>query len=378
MDAARDAGCPSNRCYGKHLVAKFPVSVIVFGRGTGVRRGRHGQIRTGQLPPCCGDCLCQAQLSLAFPAGFWHGKVSEDPRGGARGARWACTGPGEQVALHYAVRIGELPINAPTEVRLGESTLGHSFRTAGHPGKGGGTGTLVGLQPSPAGPVALAGAACSCSTCLQPHQSRAWESRLPPPAAAIGLHGTESPSNEQRNKSYKAGRDLLDFNILEIMRTFLLACNTTGPNRITTRIYPCAFPRRGVGFSRGEETARETAGLCGEQDGGATLHLQTSRGGSRASGCPNSSGSVPLPTHHPARAGTDPRPQPGLAAESRKGGSAAAAAWTSNASTLHRPEDALGWGHSLGWGESHELPRRSLLVLTHRSQNRRTGTATRK
>lgn len=86
------------------------------------------------------------------------------------------------------------------------------------------------------------------STCLQPCQGCASESCLPSPGAAIGLHGTESPSNEQRNKSYKAGRDLLDFNILEIMRTFLLACNITGPNRITTRIYPRAFLWRWVGF----------------------------------------------------------------------------------------------------------------------------------
>lgn len=318
MDAARDAGCPSNRCYGKHLVAKFPVSVIVFGRGAGVRRDRHGRIRTGQLPPRCGDCLCQAQLSLAFPAGFWHGEVSEDPRGGARGAQWACTGPGEQVALHYAVRIGELPINAllaqpcPNRGALGGIHAGAQLRNsrtswergwhgdtrgaAAVPSRssGSGRGCLL-LQHLPAAPAEPCGG-----------------KPPPPPAAAIGLHGTESPSNEQRNKSYKAGRDLLDFNILEIMRTFLLACNTTGPNRITTGIYPCAFPRRGVGVSRGEQTARGTAGLCGEQDGGTTLHRQTSRGGSRASGCPNGSGSVPLPTHHPARAGTDPRPQPGL------------------------------------------------------------------
>lgn len=122
---------------------------------------------------------------------------------------------------------------------------GHSSRTAGRSGKGGGTGTLEGCSHAQRGPVALDGAA---SSCLWPHQVCALGNSLAPPGAAIGLHGTESPSNEQRNKSYKAGRDLLDFNILEIMRTFLLPCNITGPNRITTRIYPHAFPWCWVGF----------------------------------------------------------------------------------------------------------------------------------
>lgn len=88
----------------------------------------------------------------------------------------------------------------------------------------------------------------ACSTFLQPCQGCASGSCLPPPGAAIGLHGTESPSNEQRNKSCKAGRDLLAFNILEIMRTFLLACIITGPNRITTKIYPHASRWCRVGF----------------------------------------------------------------------------------------------------------------------------------
>lgn len=79
------------------------------------------------------------------------------------------------------------------------------------------------------------------------------ESRLPPPGAAIGLHGTESPSNERINKSCKAAGDLLDFNIGEIMRTFLLACNITGPNRITTGLYPHAFPGAGHAFTRGRD-----------------------------------------------------------------------------------------------------------------------------
>lgn len=79
------------------------------------------------------------------------------------------------------------------------------------------------------------------------------ESRLPPPGAAIGLHGTESPSNERINKSCKAAGDLLDFNIGEIMRTFLLACNITGPNRITTGLYPHAFPGTGHAFTRGRD-----------------------------------------------------------------------------------------------------------------------------
>ncbi|XP_062442084.1 uncharacterized protein LOC134146004 isoform X2 [Rhea pennata] len=77
-------------------------------------------------------------------------------------------------------------------------------------------------------------------------QTWRWESCLRTPAAAMGLHGAESPSAERRNKSCKAVWDLLDFNILEIMRTFLLTCNITGPNRITTRIYPDAFPRHWV------------------------------------------------------------------------------------------------------------------------------------
>lgn len=142
-------------------------------------------------------------------------------------------------------------------VGFGEPMLGQSPGTAGHPGKGGGTGAAVGLEPSPSGDQWLRTGlpAPARSTGPRPHQVRASKSFLPAPGAAIGLHGTESPSNEWRNKSYKAGRDLLDFNILEIMRAFLLACNITGPNRITTRIYPHAFPWRWVGFQlrRGDD-----------------------------------------------------------------------------------------------------------------------------
>jgi len=46
--------------------------------------------------------------------------------------------------------------------------------------------------------------------------------------------------------------------------------------------------------------AGETARLSGEQDGGAPPRLPESRGGARAAGCPNSSGSVHLPVHPPA------------------------------------------------------------------------------
>lgn len=130
-------------------------------------------------------------------------------------------------------------------MHFGEFMPGHSSRTVGHPGKGGGTGTFECWSHAQREPLALDGAACSC---LWPHQVCTSEKSLPPPGAAIGLHGTESPSNERRNKSYKAGQDLLDFNILEIMRTFLLPCNIMGPNRITTRIYPHAFPWCWVGL----------------------------------------------------------------------------------------------------------------------------------
>lgn len=88
------------------------------------------------------------------------------------------------------------------------------------------------------------------------------ESCLPSPGAAIGLHGTESPSNERINKSCKAAGDLLDFNIGEIMRTFLLACNITGPNRITTGLYPCAFPGAGHTFTRGSDVLSGCSQPC--------------------------------------------------------------------------------------------------------------------
>lgn len=52
---------------------------------------------------------------------------------------------------------------------------------------------------------------------------------------------------------------------------------------------------------------------------GHPLGLQKSGGGARPWGCPNSSVSVPLPIHPPARAGADPRPRPRLAAGSGKG-----------------------------------------------------------
>lgn len=77
MDAARDAGCPSNGCYGKHFVGEISshihVSVIVLGKIPGVRRARHGWLRTGQAAAAAvvGDCLCRAWLFQAFPT--WEG-----------------------------------------------------------------------------------------------------------------------------------------------------------------------------------------------------------------------------------------------------------------------------------------------------------------
>lgn len=126
------------------------------------------------------------------------------------------------------------------------------------------------------------------------------------------------------------------------------------------------FCGAGSVFSCGEETVGETARLSGKQDGGAPPHLQKSRGGAQASGCPNSSGSVHLPIHPEARTGTDPRPRPGLTAGSGKG-------WLCHCHRLnfkcrcqHPPPargcPGVGTLAQMGW-ETHEPPRYSLLVL---------------
>lgn len=89
MDAAWDAGCPSNSCYGKHFSGKISshihVSVIVFWSVPGIQAqaARH---QAGSTAPVAG---------LAFPG---MGKCWRTPKWGFRGAQWVCVGWGEQVS----------------------------------------------------------------------------------------------------------------------------------------------------------------------------------------------------------------------------------------------------------------------------------------
>lgn len=193
------------------------MAVVIFGSSP----RPEGQVR---LAPCGWSKLPRCPQGFpAFPSGSWLGKVLEDPKFWCHpcGAKKSRAGPGGcfgEPRLYLSQGTG------PGDQDAGEGVaLGH----------------LWGSWSSPQWDQRHL-VAC---TRLCPS-----ESCLPPPGAAIGLHGTESPSNEWINKSYKAVRDLLDFNIREIMRAFLLACNITGPNRITTRVYPRAFPWRWAGF----------------------------------------------------------------------------------------------------------------------------------
>lgn len=90
MDAAGDAGCPSNGCYGKRFLGEISshihVSVIVLGTVPDVWRARHGLLRTGQAAAMPQGTVCArpgfSWLFLSFPSSsrlFPHGKVSEDP-----------------------------------------------------------------------------------------------------------------------------------------------------------------------------------------------------------------------------------------------------------------------------------------------------------
>lgn len=214
--------CPSDSCYGKSSAVKFPT--FSCGRRHFWEPPASGG--AGGAAPRGASCRGARRVFLLFPPGPGLGRCWKTPNLGVTSMGPRRAGPGQG---------GVLESSAFTQAgaRLqGTRTLGK-----------GGTGTLVGLvEPSPAGPEAFG----------RLHAAPSF-GKLPP-GAAIGLHGTESPSNERINKSYKAVGDLLDFNIREIMRAFLLACNITGPNRITTRLYPRAFPWRRAGFQpRGRE-----------------------------------------------------------------------------------------------------------------------------